>query len=551
MMRPRAAMAGLDFGAWSLVGAWLLVAATIALQALPSGDLAGSWAAAGVFGLFGWLAWFGTPDRFVAPRAALVAGVGVRVGLATGGDPALILVAGMLLVATLADPAVAQLFRVVVAAHNLAGVPDPVVGGGPFARWVSPLGVLLVLWQRLSLGGWLLALLSLVTLVAVAGWTLTRARGIRVRGGVERVGAALRDYRPRFAVYFSGKPDGAYQVAMWLPYLERTGCRYLVIVRDEAALPVLGAVTEAPVVFVRSLEAHQHVMVDSLGAVFYVNNEPRNVNGVRFLGVTHVHLGHGDSDKPASYSPTFAMFDRVFVAGQAAIDRFAAHGVMVPQEKFVIVGRPQAEAIECLPDGSRPSVRAVLYAPTWRGGLKDMALGSLGVGEAIVAGLLSRGVQVWFRPHPYSWRDPRAVAWIAAIDGLLAAAGNGCRPSGATATRSITECFNATDALVTDVSSVATDYLATRKPLAIVDLAGDSAACRRAHPVARVAYLLSPPDGLAAGLDALLGPDPLAGAREAARRHYLGDAPADGHADLFVAAAREAIDNAIGRARRG
>ena len=68
-------------------------------------------------------------------------------------------------------------------------------------------------------------------------------------------------------------------------------------------------------------------MVSTLRCVFYVNNALRNVHVVRYAGVRHVQLNHGDSDKATSYNPVFRMFDRNFVAGQAAVDRFGAHGI--------------------------------------------------------------------------------------------------------------------------------------------------------------------------------------------------------------------------------
>ena len=52
---------------------------------------------------------------------------------------------------------------------------------------------------------------------------------------------------------------------------------------------------------------------------------------VRFNQLTHIQLLHGDSDKASSFNPVTAMFDRIFVAGQAAIDRYAANGVLIPR----------------------------------------------------------------------------------------------------------------------------------------------------------------------------------------------------------------------------
>ena len=82
---------------------------------------------------------------------------------------------------------------------------------------------------------------------------------------------------------------------------------------------------------------------------------------MRFQHLTHIYLGHGDSDKPPSYNPTHAMYDQIFAAGPAAARRYAAHGVSIPAEKFRIVGRPQVRtsAGETADRGAWPTRGAV------------------------------------------------------------------------------------------------------------------------------------------------------------------------------------------------
>ncbi|MGB7964609.1 MAG: CDP-glycerol glycerophosphotransferase family protein [Propionicimonas sp.] len=358
------------------------------------------------------------------------------------------------------------------------------------------------------------------------------------------VQAALTEYAPRFMVYFSGTPLGAYQIRMWLPYLERTGERYALLIREEEFLETAVTLTNSPVVFVRSVEAMERVMVSTVGAVFYVNNEAKNANCVRFRGMRHVHLGHGDSDKPASYSPTTAMFDLIFVAGQAGADRFAAHGVLIPPEKFVKVGRPQLEQVHVRSEGDpSPERRTVLYAPTWRGGLADMGFGSLRIGAGIVQALLERGLRVVFRPHPYSSRDAESRVLISRIDTLLTADAHGGHLTSADASGlSIFECMNASDAMVTDVSSVASDYLYSRKPFAMTDMGVAEGDLAREYPVVRAAYILHHRADPGTVLAEMLGGDPLAGVRDEVRDYYLGEWPAQGYSDIFVEASRDAIE---------
>ena len=109
----------------------------------------------------------------------------------------------------------------------------------------------------------------------------------------------------------------------------------------------------------------------SLTTAFYVNNAARNTHLVERRELTHVWLNHGDSEKPACYNPVHAIYDLLFAAGQAGIDRYARHGVHIPLEKFRIVGRPQVEVIRPATDRARRrathrAVRADLAGPVLR-----------------------------------------------------------------------------------------------------------------------------------------------------------------------------------------
>ena len=176
------------------------------------------------------------------------------------------------------------------------------------------------------------------------------------------------------------------------------------------------------------------------------------------------------SDKAANYSARHSAFDKVFVSGQQGADRYAAHGVRIRPEQFAIVGRPQIERIETrdtpLPSGAP---RTVLYAPTWHGGKPNTNYSSLALGAQIVDALLARGATVIFRPHPHTYRDPQQTGLAQDIQRRLSA---NRKTTGrqhvfgraAETDWDIPACFNHCDALITDVSSVASDFLATGKP---------------------------------------------------------------------------------------
>ena len=491
----------------------------------------------------------------LVPRTFLVVGVAIALAPPAATSSTAGLAAGIgaaLLIAVLASEPLlrrAASHRVRFVA-NLAGAPaDP-----PQRNLVTPtiavnltaaaLGCLIAV-----LGGspWWWTVVSALALVPAVLLALDGRRKILASRQLrDVVPAAVAAYAPEFVVYTSRPDDASYQVTMWLPYLKRTGRRFVIITRDRVPAEVLAGLTDVPVIEARRISDLDPLVVPSLRAAFYVNASSGNGAFVRYHQLTHVYLGHGDSDKPPSYNPTHAMYDQVFAAGPAATRRYAAHGVRIPAEKFRVVGRPQAEDVtqttRAIGRADRP---VVLYAPTWKGHVEETMLYSLPVGERIVAALLARGASVIFRPHPFSYEDPTDAATIAAIQALLA--GDATRTgrdhrwgAAAESDLGVLDCMNLSDAMVTDVSSVVSDYLFSGKPFAMIAVPSEPDAFRGEYPVSRASYVVRGDlADLEATLDKMLGADPLAPERLATRSDYLGDFPAQGYADAFVTAVRE------------
>jgi len=489
----------------------------------------------------------------MAPRCLVAAGAAAALYTADGGRAAALPVGLAVLVLSsliAAEPLLGRVagFQVPVVAH-LPGVrgakPAPdlstaVVGAGLVA---SATGLILAAVEGSSwiwLGACLLAAVP-AAVVAIGG----RARVRASRRFAKQIGRVVADYAPEFVVYTAWPEDGSYQVMMWLPYLKRAGRRFLVITRHALPAQVLAKLTDMPVVEARRISDLEALLQPSVEAAFYVNASSGNGYLVRFQHLTHVFLGHGDSEKPTSYNPTHAMFDFIFAAGPAATRRYAAHGVRIPAEKFKIVGRPQVEDItraeRSISEVSQP---VVLYAPTWRGHVQETLLHSLPVGDRIVTALLERGATVIFRPHAFSRQFPEDVAAIERIHRLLAA---DAKVSGrahlwgaaAETDRTILECMNSSDAMICDVSSVVSDFLFSGKPFAMVAVPSEPARFVEDYPVAKAAYVIRGDLGnLSRALDDMLGDDPLAAQRAATRVDYLGDFPAESYASAFVEAVR-------------
>ena len=444
------------------------------------------------------------------------------------------------------EPIVARATRFKVPiATRLPNLPTrrPMRDLGAIAVAASAVGTTAgLLLAALGASSWWWTLISLIAVVPVAVLAVDgRGKVLLARRLRRLVPRAVAAYAPDFVVYTSRPDDASYQVTMWLPYLQRAGLRFIIIARNAAPAAALTELTDVPVVEARGIADLDALVVPSLKAAFYVNASSGNGALVRFQHLTHIYLGHGDSDKPPSYNPTHAMYDQIFAAGPAATRRYAAHGVRIPAEKFTIVGRPQVENVKQsttpIADVPEPTV---LYAPTWRGHVEETMLYSLPVGEQVVSALLARGATVIFRPHPFSYDFPDDATTIARIKALLEA---DRRKTGrahlwgaaAEKDRSILDCINDSDAMVSDVSSVVSDYLFSGKPFAMIAIPAEPDVFVVEYPVARASYVvradLADLDGQ---LKRMLGADPLAQQRADIRADYLGDFPADSYASAFV-----------------
>jgi hypothetical protein len=475
-----------------------------------------------------------------------------------------------------------------------------------------------------ALAGLMIAVLTGAAAAAAAGLTLSllgAALGVALMVHHARQARALSDrdrllrlvndeitaYRPEVALYFSGSLDSAYQVNVWLSTLERLDRRSVIIMRERALVPLLGR-TSIPVVCLPSGVDMMNFELPTVRVALFVSNVGKNIHLLRLPGIRHVFIGHGDSDKEASFNPFSKVYDQVWVAGRAGRDRYLRAGVGVEDDDIVEVGRPQLASIATRPPAE--PMRTVLYAPTWEGWTDDLRHSSLAdMGPAIVRALLDRSpeIRVLYKPHPLTGtRDPRAARAHERIVSMLAAANAAREASGewtgrpaaraappaqaAQAARTapallgrlvaadpdearlsrdsgpvadlaererleterdraywaaegwwrhrvitdarptLYECFNQCDALVSDISSVVADFVASQKPYVVTNVANlPEEKFRDRYPTAAAAYLI---DRDCAALPEILneiekdGPDRLAGRRHELKTYLLGpDSP--------------------------
>ena len=404
------------------------------------------------------------------------------------------------------------------------------------------------------------------------------------------VQAFLDEQRPSVLLYSGDSRTSAYQVRMWLSTVEKLDEKAVVVLRNRSMVSAIGQ-TSLPVLCIPAAVDLMSLDLSAIRVALYTANIGNNIHLLRVPGIRSAFIGHGDSDKTASFNPYTRVYDEVWVAGPAGRDRYLTADVGVRDEQIIEVGRPQLDTLVAPVMRREGHVPSVLYAPTWEGwtdaqSSSSVAEQGLRLAEAALAE--GSGVRFIYKPHPYTGRrDPGMKAAHERIVGMVAEAnrraGNrtqitvdwpdvdplrSVRDPALRTQRSAAEaflpaaqevevlrgaaesafwaalppsehvvvtaagpslfsCFLESDVLVTDVSSVLSDYQITARPHAVcnmTELVGDDFLAT--VPSARGATLI---DRSGAGVDEILGlargdvDDARAGARSSVRSYLLGD----------------------------
>lgn len=396
-------------------------------------------------------------------------------------------------------------------------------------------GMQFVPWTLLTLTG--LALVLVLWNVLVAWTWADKARWRTLR--------ELRRLRPRVMMPYGG--SASFHIPMWEEYVGQLNVPYFIETLKPRTVEKLAELTDAPIICPSGISSAEvnSVIPPSVQLAFYVHNAAENKGFLQNRNVTSVWVHHGDGDKLASYRSKSADYDYLFVAGQGAIDRYAANGVCIPADKFRIIGRPQTEAIA----GEDRSIadiepQTVLYAPTWHGKKEIENYSSLEFGVEIVQGLIARDSNVIFRPHPASKSSAKYRGYIKAIQAVLEEDSKKSQRmhtwgEQAETTWSVADAANASNAMVSDVSGIVTDYMQSKKPYAMVTLMHSEEEFQRDFPTSRASYVITKTsESLDSALDKMLGSDPLRESRQRARTYYLGGFESHQSAERFVEESR-------------
>jgi hypothetical protein len=368
------------------------------------------------------------------------------------------------------------------------GLPDsplPLSSLGTNQLALLPAAILSIGDLALLAGGAASAWLIGVAAVAIAAsivscaTSLVRRRQMRRAGyrptRIARLQEALDAFAPEVVIFFTAPANGTYALNVWLKTASSFTTRTLIILSEASHLANIED-TDLPLIVATQARDIEYLTVNSVRVVLHPTTGNRVFHIMRLRGLSQIFIGHGDSDKVSSFNPYTRIFDEIWVSGPAGIDRYRALGEGFRSDQFVTVGRPQLAEIASVSEedliagvSSRPTV---LYAPTWEGFLEQSNYSSLAsMGVPMIKAMLAMPTppRILFKPHPSSGhRRPDMLAAQEEIARLLREAGSDHEVYG-DGTVSLYAAFNQADTMITDISSVLTDFLASHKPYVVTN----------------------------------------------------------------------------------
>jgi CDP-Glycerol:Poly(glycerophosphate) glycerophosphotransferase len=195
-----------------------------------------------------------------------------------------------------------------------------------------------------------------------------------------------------------------------------------------------------------------------------------------------VQMFHGVAGKYGFDAPTESMrhWDRLFFVNERRLRNFIAAGAIDADSPAArLIGMPK---VDCLVDGSLrrdevlrtleldPSRPTVLYAPTWS---PASSLNRMGI--ELIEALTTKPINLIVKLHDRSC-DLRpqysgGVDWVAKVKATLAAqAAKGAADAVLATGANIAPCLTAADAMISDYSSAAFEYLLLDRPLVRIEI---------------------------------------------------------------------------------
>lgn len=265
---------------------------------------------------------------------------------------------------------------------------------------------------------------------------------------------------------------GLTHVMQWISVFKKADINFIILVRNLSLYRCL--VEKYPsvqIVYAKSaIDIENFLKIQpEIRYVFYSSSTGNNIHLARWNQINHIFIGHGDSDKASSAHKGLRLYDEVWVAGQAHIDRFTNARFNITHMKFVKVGRPNLKCI--LARAKRSAVvrgiKKVLYLPTWEGGFEDSNYSSMCLAKELILLLGNEfDIELLIKFHPLTGvRNAELKERVSHIGDVIAL--GSARIKIFPSTENVTELIKDTNVFICDVSAVVSECLAGNGPIFI------------------------------------------------------------------------------------
>lgn len=374
---------------------------------------------------------------------------------------------------------------------------------------------------------WLIAVPAFIVLLYTAYYILYRIYLYPLNKASQRY---FLEHNSDILIYFAGVINTEYQINQWIPIFKELEKKYRVtVIFQQAHFFSYGTTLSIPAMRLGNIRRLANFLENgNIKMIFYLNNAGSNYSLLVFRKYTHIHLNHGDSDKAANAENTARDYNYVFIAGQASLDRHVQIGWDPSQLK--IVGRPQIEFLkQGYNRGTGKGKKTVLYAPTFEGNKEIDCYSSVKeFGMTIIRSIVSsRKYRLVVKLHPYTgvFLEEYARAGNEIKRFLEENAADGhqwidqIKPQ-----KSLYELFLESDLVISDVSSVAIDFLTLDRPIIATNPFGISEVDgEKRFPFWKGAHILNPNQDVMPLIDEAIMNDPKKQIRETMAKYYLGE----------------------------
>lgn len=203
-----------------------------------------------------------------------------------------------------------------------------------------------------------------------------------------------------------GMTHGPSHLSQWIPFFEQSNESYVVLVRNMDLYKWVRQIYDFVAVVYAKNPTDVEQLLNNLAfvkGIYYLSNTGNMIHTLRFNAYQHIFLGHGDSDKTASAHKFFRVYDEIWVAGQAHIDRFKHAGFETRHLNFIKIGRPMLANVlkQNEMEWTSRHIPRILYLPTWEGVYEEGNYSSVRLSVAMLTEVYRRfGLSMTAKFHP-------------------------------------------------------------------------------------------------------------------------------------------------------